>query len=58
MTTGAAKKLLQQEQKARLERCQEELNALLKKYNCQLTAQAVITQDGRIAANVVLIDAQ
>ena len=53
-----AKYILAQNQKERLEACQQELNELLQRHGCQLSAQVVVTQDGRLVANVVLVDAQ
>ena len=53
-----AKYILAQDQKERLEACQAELDAVLKRHGCQLSAQVMVTNDGRIVANVVLVDAQ
>lgn len=57
ITPKQARQALQDEQRKRLEQCQAEIDAVLKKHGCALSAQCLITQDGRIAANVVLINA-
>ena len=57
ITPEQARQALEDEQRKRLEMCQKELDAVLKKHGCQLSAQLGITQDGRIAANVVLVNA-
>ena len=58
MTPEQAKQVLADAERERLEACQQELNELLQRHSCQLSAQVVVTQDGRIVANVVLVDAQ
>jgi hypothetical protein len=57
ITSEQARKVLEDEQRRNLEQCQREMAALLEKYHCQLSAQIGISQDGRIVANVVLVDA-
>ena len=57
MTPDAARKVLEDEQRARLEQCQRELDELLKRNGCTLAAQIGVSQDGRIVANVVLTNA-
>jgi hypothetical protein len=57
ITSEQARKVLEDEQRQRLENCQRELDALLKKHGCTLAAQLGISQDGRIMANVVLTNA-
>jgi hypothetical protein len=39
----------------RVDKCRAEVDALCKKYNCILGAQPVITRDGRIGADPILI---
>ena len=56
-TPEIARKVLEDEQRGRLEQCQRELDALLKSHGCQLAAQLGISQDGRIVASVVLVNA-
>ncbi len=56
-TPEQARQILEQEQQRRLEECQRELDALLKRHGLTLAAQVVVTQDGRLAANVVLVNA-
>ena len=50
-----ARKVLQLAQKVRLEHCQAELNELLERHGCTLVAQPILTADGRIVANVMLV---
>jgi len=57
VTPEQAKKVLEDEQRARLEACQRELDALLKTRGCALSVQLGVSQDGRIVANVVLVNA-
>ena len=57
-TPEQARQVLQAEQQQRLEECQRELDALLKRHGLTLAAQVIVTQDGRLAANVVLVNAQ
>jgi len=56
-TPEQARQILEDAQRERLEACQKELDALLKKYGCTLAAQIGVSQDGRIVANVVLANA-
>ena len=57
MTPEDARKVLEDEQRARLERCQAKIDAACKEDACQLAAQIGVSQDGRIVANVVLVNA-
>ena len=57
MTPEQARQVLEDEQRQRLEQCQAELDALLKKHGVQLSTQIGVSQDGRIVANVVLVNA-
>ena len=57
MTPEEARQVLEQEQRQRLERCQQELDDLLKSHGCALQVQLGISQDGRILASVVLTNA-
>ena len=57
VTPDEARKVLEAEQRARLEQCQRELDELLKRNGCTLAAQIGVSQDGRIVANVVLTNA-
>ena len=57
VTPDEARKVLEDEQRARLEQCQRELDELLKRNGCTLAAQIGVSQDGRIVANVVLTNA-
>ena len=57
MTADEARKVLEAEQQARLEDCRHRLDALLQTYKVQLSTQIAITPDGRIVANVVLVNA-
>jgi arginine repressor len=55
LTPDAARQLLTQERIAREQKCQKEIQAVLDKHGCQLVAQPTITQDGRLAARIVLV---
>jgi len=55
MTAEQARAMLKAEEQERLEVCQREMNELLARHRCQLAAQCLITQDGRITANVILV---
>ena len=57
MTPEQARRVLEDEQRGRLEQCQQELDALLRSHGCALQVQLGISQDGRIVANVVLTNA-
>lgn len=57
ITPEQARQALEDEQRKRLEVCQKELDELLQKYGCALNVQLGISQDGRIVANVVLVNA-
>jgi hypothetical protein len=57
ITSEQARKVLEDEQRARLENCQKQIDALLQECGCTLSAQIGISQDGRIVANVVLVNA-
>ena len=55
MDAEEARTLLKAEEKKRLESCQAEINEVLARRKCQLVGQPGITQDGRIAVNIVLV---
>lgn len=57
LTVYEAQRVLEDEQRERLEACQRELDELLKRHGCQLSTQIGVSQDGRIVANVVLVNA-
>ena len=57
ITPEQARQALEAEQRKRLEACQRELDELLQKHGCALNVQLGISQDGRIVANVVLVNA-
>ena len=57
VTPDEARKVLEAEQRERLEACHAEIQAVCKKRGCALAAQIGVTQDGRIVANVVLTNA-
>ena len=50
ITIAAAKAAIAQEKQARAEACGKEITATLKKYNCELIAKPIITEDGKITA--------
>ena len=56
-TPEQARQILEDAQRERLEACQAELDAMLARHKCALSVQLGFTQDGRIVANVVLVDA-
>ena len=57
VTPEEARQVLEAEQQERLEDCRHRLDALLQTYKVQLSTQIAITPDGRIVANVVLVNA-
>jgi hypothetical protein len=57
VTPEQAKQVLEDAQRARLEQCQAEMDALLEKHSCRLSVQLLFSPDGRVIGNVVLIDA-
>jgi len=50
--------VLRQEQQKRWQQCHREIQAVLAKYGCMLVGQPTITPDGRISANVAIVDAK
>lgn len=55
MTTEEAIKLLQEQQQAQVQACLEEVNQVLERHGCSLTARPVLTDDGRIVAQPVIL---
>jgi hypothetical protein len=51
-----ARRVLVEERDRRLKECQHEINELLRRYRCDLVGEPYITQNGRIAARVRLVD--
>ena len=63
-TPEQARQILEDAQRERLEACQEEIaslveqiEAIAKKHGCLFTAQPGLTPDGRIGANIVVVNA-
>ena len=56
VTPDEARKVLEAEQRERLEACHAEIQAVCKKYKLNLTTQ-ISVQDGRIVADPVLVNA-
>jgi len=54
ITPEQARQVLQAEQQKRLEECQRDIDAVLKKHNCALSVHIEITPDGRIAPSIVV----
>jgi hypothetical protein len=55
LTPDAARQLLAQERVARERKCQQEIQTVLDKHGCQLIAQPIITEDGRMAARILMV---
>jgi len=53
-TVLAARRVIERERQARIQRCRAEIEAILSEYGLELAAVPGVTPDGRIAANVVL----
>lgn len=43
-----AKTAIEKEKQERISKCQQEMSAILKKYNCQIIPSMIITQQGNI----------
>jgi len=56
-TPEQARQILEAAQRVKLGAAQRELDEVLKRHGVQLSAQIGVTQDGRIVANVVLVNA-
>ena len=50
ITVAAAKAALLKEKQDRQKACKQEIEKILDKYNCQLSAIPIFTNDGRIVA--------
>jgi len=57
ITPEQARKALEAEKQERMAAFQTELEALLKRYKVQLVPQASLSNDGRIVASLVAVDA-
>ncbi len=56
ITQEVAKKVLQEEQKKKITTCQKEVESILNKHKCQLTAEARLTTQG-VAFQVLIVPA-
>jgi hypothetical protein len=55
ITVQAARAAIAQERQQRALDCSRELNAILKKYNCDLIAAPMFTKDGTVVAQAQII---
>jgi hypothetical protein len=51
----AAQAALQAERSERIQRCQQKLAEVLKEHDCTVIGKALITDDGRIQSQVVVV---
>jgi len=54
LTSDIAKQMLEQDRRDREQKCQEELSALVQKYNCMLVARCTIVNN-QIVSDVLVV---